>query len=296
MKKNFLSNTPQPIRLHVPDYRRVSVTLVGCGGTGSHIASGLVALQAALADRDIAMDALLIDGDVVEQKNVGRQLFALGDIGKPKAQVIGERLNAAFGCRFGSLNLALTDGYTIPYTDGTLDVVIGAVDNTAARAIIANAVKNANGKLWWLDCGNANHSGQVALGNIAEAKGLRGAVALGMIDRLPAPSLVFPDLVKTPPSNSPRSQRRRTGGEQTRAPSCAELTASGDQSLMVNRVIAAYALELLYAFLVESDPQWCALSFDLRYGGTKPYLLDVPTLAQVTMLKSDQLVAKGKAK
>jgi molybdopterin/thiamine biosynthesis adenylyltransferase len=84
MKKNLLSSAPTPIRLHIPDFRRVAVTLVGCGGTGSHIASGLVALQAALDERDIILDAVLMDPDIVEQKNVGRQLFAFADIGKPK--------------------------------------------------------------------------------------------------------------------------------------------------------------------------------------------------------------------
>lgn len=104
-----------------------------------------------------------------------------------------------------------------------------------------------------------------------------------MTDRLPAPSVVYPDLITTP--------------RKARAPkSCAEATAAGEQSLMVNRVIAAYALELLYAFLVTRDPKWFALNFDLRYGGTTPYLLDVSTLCQVTNLKRDQLVAKGKAK
>jgi PRTRC genetic system ThiF family protein len=280
MKKNFLNSEPL-VRLHVPDFKRVSVTLVGCGGTGSHIASGLVALQAALADQNILLDALMIDGDKVEPKNVGRQLFAIGDIGKPKSVVIADRLNAAFGCRFGSLDLHLEDSYTIPYSKDALDIVIGAVDNVYARQCIAASVAAAHGILWWLDCGNENHSGQVALGNVV-AKAMR-VDALGMTDRLPMPSVVYPDLIKSP--------------RKARAPrSCAEAIASGEQSLMVNRVVAGYACELLHAFLVERDPKWFALAFDLRFGGVKPYALDLATLGEVTGLKRDQLVEKGKKK
>jgi hypothetical protein len=165
----------------------------------------------------------------------------------------------------------------------SLAIVIGAVDNTAARRVIASAVKRANGALWWLDCGNANHSGQVALGNIADAKQMRGAVALGMIDRLPAPSVVYPDLTRKGAQGAKRVPR-----------SCAEATAAGEQSLMVNRVVAAYACQLLAAFLVERDPKWFALEFDLKYGGVHPYALDVPTLADVTGLPCNQLVARGK--
>ena len=281
-KRNLLSSTPAPIRLHIPAFTRVAVTQIGCGGTGSHIASGLVAIADALSERDIPMDVLLIDPDIVEEKNVGRQLFALADIGKPKAQVIAERLNAAFGTRFSALarEVAETDLFG-DFTGLPLRIVIGAVDNPAARSVIAKAVSAAKDKLWWLDCGNENHNGQIALGNITNSQGLRGAVALGMINRLPAPTLVYPDLTKTPRrKRSPRS--------------CAEATAAGEQSLMINRVVAAYACELLAAFLITREVKWFALALDLAWGGTRPYTLDVPTLSEVSGLRSDQLVAKGK--
>ncbi len=283
-KNNLLSSTPTPIRLHIPDFTRVAVTLVGCGGTGSHIASGLVAIADALAERDIRLYATLLDPDVVEERNVGRQLFAQGDVGKFKSHIIADRLNAAFGTRFGALARAVQPEYLFWNADA-LTLVIGAVDNPAARRMIAKAVAESEGHLWWLDCGNENHSGQIALGNIVDVDNLRGAVALGMIDRLPAPALVYPALLKTP-----RQKHTR------RAASCAELTASGEQSLMVNRIVAAWACQLLATFLITREVKWFALALDLAWGGTRAYTLDMPTLVEVTGLKADQLVAKGKAK
>ncbi len=281
--KRLQLREPAPARLHVPDFRRVRLTLVGCGGTGSHLASALVALDLALRERGIACEIVFLDPDVVEEKNVGRQLFALADVGQPKAQVLAERLNAAFGTRIGALARAVTkeegDGATF-VGDGTLSIVIGCVDNAPARVAIARAVQAAEGRLWWLDCGNEHRSGQVALGNCAPARALRGAVALGLIDRLPAPHVVYPDLVRP---------RRRA----TRAPrSCAEAAAAGEQSLMVNRVVAAYAGAMLHDFLVTRTLRYFAVAVDLQFAGTRAYTLDLTTLAEVTGLKVDQLVGR----
>ena len=46
----LLTSTASPVTLRVPDFKRVYITLVGCGGTGSHVASGLVAISGRVAD------------------------------------------------------------------------------------------------------------------------------------------------------------------------------------------------------------------------------------------------------
>src|SRR5512136_2853473 len=99
MANNLLTSTVSPVTLRVPDFKRVYLTLVGCGGTGSHIASGLVSIAQALQERAIPCSMLFIDPDRVEPKNVGRQLFSAGDVGEAKAEVLAGRLNAAFGER-----------------------------------------------------------------------------------------------------------------------------------------------------------------------------------------------------
>jgi len=243
--------------------------LVGCGGTGSHLASGLASIAQTLGDGGQTCSMVFIDPDRVEQKNVGRQLFSQADIGQPKAEVLSNRLNAALGMTIGASIRAIDSSDTFIYpSEQALNIVVGAVDTAAARAIIAQAVKSADGRLWWVDVGNENHSGQVCLGNVCNAKRIKPA--LGLVDCLPAPSLLFPDLVATLKS---KKEKRKPG----RAPSCAELAASGEQSLMVNRVAAAWAASMLHDFLV-GQLQYFAVAFDLNLGGVKSWVLEEETL------------------
>ena len=293
----LLTSTASPVTLRVPDFKRVYITLVGCGGTGSHGASGLVAISQALSERANACSMLFIDPDRVETKNVGRQLFSQADVGEAKAEVLAGRLNAAFGERIMSavrgvdaLDLTPTPSAASPTGEGRNDlhIVIGAVDNAAARAVIADGVKKEQGRLWWLDCGNEDHSGQVCLGNAGAAGAMRNAIALGLVDRLPAPSVVWPDLVKSPsPRPSPKGRGRK-------APSCAELTASGEQRLMVNRMAAAWALSMLHDFVVTRDLRYFAVAFDQAWGGVRTYTIDAPTIAEACGLSVADVAVKAK--
>jgi len=241
--------------LHLPDFSRVALTLVGCGGTGSHIASGLAPIALALHERGIICDLRFVDPDVVERKNVGRQLFAPADLGKPKALALANRLNAAYGLRVESLVEPLS---SIAVRQDAVNVVVGAVDNSKARALIAKIVTASDGRLWWLDAGNERETGQVALGNVPA--GQLGRPQLGMVDRLPMPSAIHPDLVAS---------------RRARNVSCANMP---DQSLMVNRMAAAWALSMLHDFLVTRSLAYFSVSFNLRWGASQAMIIDAETL------------------
>jgi PRTRC genetic system ThiF family protein len=268
------------LSLHLPDFHRVSLTLAGCGGTGSHLASGLAPLALALHERGIACDLRLVDPDLVESRNIGRQLFAPADLGKPKALVLAARLNAAYGLRIEAVQGKLE---TVELNTDALDLVIGAVDNLPARAHIEKLVVESEGKLWWMDCGNERETGQVSLGNVPANK--LGKPQLGLIDRLPMPSVVYPDLVKSP---SPRSRRAGDASNKLPSPtgrragdegSCAIAIASGDQSLVVNRMVAAWALSMLHDFLLMRRLSIFSVAFNLRWGSSSALALDAKTLA-----------------
>lgn len=67
--------------------KKARVLLLGVGGTGSHVAWGLTAAGVGRLH--------LVDPDVVDLTNLTRQLFYTeADIGRPKAEVLTERLHA----------------------------------------------------------------------------------------------------------------------------------------------------------------------------------------------------------
>ncbi len=219
--------------------RDATIVLVGCGGTGGFLAEAVCRL---LLGRTAQL--CLVDPDRVEPHNVARQAFDHADVGRFKAQVLAERL----ACRFGR-----EIGYSVlPYDRGLhaqvfrasasrLNLLIGCVDNAAARRAIATTLDaqpwtggypQPVPSVWWLDCGNGANAGQVLLGNATRPEGLRGAFETdrGICRALPAPSLQRPDLLDAPLEPPP-------------APTldCAEAVVRGDQGPTINQVVAAVA-------------------------------------------------------
>ena len=75
----------------VPPAERVSICLVGCGGTGSFLARDLARLAVHCRETGGPQISLnFLDDDRVEPKNIGRQLFAAADVGKNKAEVLAD--------------------------------------------------------------------------------------------------------------------------------------------------------------------------------------------------------------
>ena len=62
--------------------RPVKIVMLGAGGTGGHIAPHLYRLLYALGQRECRF--LIVDGDLVEKKNLVRQNFIEADLGKTR--------------------------------------------------------------------------------------------------------------------------------------------------------------------------------------------------------------------
>jgi len=75
----------------------------------------------------------------------------------------------------------------------------------------------------------------------------------------------------------------------TRTTRRVELTEAGQQGLMVNRMAAAWACAMLHDFLVARSQAYFALAFELKWGGTRAWAIDAPTLAEVAGLTIAQL-------
>src|SRR5258708_21006124 len=75
--------------------KKVQVTVVGCGGTGSAIAAGLPYLHQAMValGHPRGLDVTLVDGDRISRTNCVRHPFSEREFGLPTAPVLCTRLN-----------------------------------------------------------------------------------------------------------------------------------------------------------------------------------------------------------
>jgi tRNA A37 threonylcarbamoyladenosine dehydratase len=74
------------------------ISIVGVGGTGAQVARIVGRILYDMKQRrQHVPQLLLVDPDLIEAKNVGRQLFSHAQIGIPKAQAVSTMLNLALG-------------------------------------------------------------------------------------------------------------------------------------------------------------------------------------------------------
>jgi PRTRC genetic system ThiF family protein len=227
-----------PIPFLLPPHETVSIVVVGCGGTGSHIAQSAARLAAHCRSiNGPQIQLVLIDGDMVEEKNVGRQLFSAADVGRNKAQVLAARFSTVFGLEIVAIPHML-GGQELGLSNRRdhYGIIVGAVDTGAARRAIEDTFDRTTNLHLWLDCGNHESSGQVVVGRSLQPSHLLGALKLGVCARLPGPPLVYPELLKDAPPR-PRAD-------------CAAAMLDGAQSLMVNQMMAAIAGQYLYDLIV----------------------------------------------
>lgn len=218
-----------------PNLYLKTVTIVGLGGTGSQIARSAARILYDMKVRRMHTPQLvLIDGDTVEMKNVGRQLYTAADVGQSKAHVLMRRFNCSLGLNTVGIAEPLNAEKHFERHSG--GIVIGAVDNHLARQELSR-VRNAV----WIDCGNHHAAGQVCVGNTDDRE-----LMLRHLDRkegkypyLPNAALVFPQLLEPePPAPQP-----------VQPLSCAELVEEGSQHLLINDWVAVVAAQYLYKLL-----------------------------------------------
>lgn len=213
---------------------QVKILLVGAGGTGSRILEKLVCLHRALIAKDHpgGLHVTVVDPDTVSPANIGRQAFYPGDVGCYKADVVVNRANMALGNACWVSVPAKLD--TQSRLEG-FDLVIGAVDNRAARLGILRGLENClGGARYWLDTGNRANDGQVVLGQVPSRKRVTDDVA-----RLPHIGELYPQLI------DPAAE------EGDDLPSCSLAEALDKQSLFINTAVSDFAMNLLWMLFTQ---------------------------------------------
>src|SRR5438093_4377071 len=202
--------------------RTVRVLVIGCGGSGSAIASGLPYLHQAMlvAGHPGGLHVTIMDGDVISPTNCVRQPFCATEVGLAKAVVMVSRLNLFWGLNWTAMAEHLTS--TTDVSD--FDIVLGCVDTRAARQLIQDRVIGWRSRVaYWLDLGNSADTGQFVLGQPLNGRNRRSAVRLRT-----APEL-FPEIV-------------HPSWDDDGTPSCSALEALERQHPFVNQVLAYHAL------------------------------------------------------
>ncbi len=236
--------------------RPLSVVLAGCGGNGSQMLTGLARLDHAL--RALGRPGLqvhAVDPDAVSPANVARQMFAPGDVGRNKAEVLINRLNIFFGLRWTA------EPAEFRRMHGSTHILISCVDTRAARRTINTSIGARVGfsgratPTYWLDLGNRAEDGQVILGQPASTKRWRANK-----DRLPTVVELLPEIVKP--------------GREDNTPSCSLAEALEKQHLFVNQAVTTAALQILWQLLRTGAIDWHGAFVNLSTGRTTPLPVD----------------------
>jgi len=245
-----------PVVLSLTGYHPVKdILVVGCGGTGAYVVSYLSRLLSVInkefkLNRHEEIKLYLADGDIVEEKNLIRQHFIAQDIGRNKAEVLGERYSGAFGIQIGVIKKDLekiSDFKFLRIYPHRSIIIVGCVDNNASRKVIHewfiqngyNYNENYSSK-FWIDSGNEERNGQVVCGYRTGLSGLNSnniKPKIQMTSRsgyfsLPCVTEIYPNILKN--IDQFNSQI-----------SCAERSASAPQNMQTNITAANIIMNYL---------------------------------------------------
>lgn len=226
---------------------RVTVDLIGLGGTGSQMLTNLARIDRSLVSLGHpGLHVRAWDYDTIEQPNIGRQLFSPADLGLPKAVVLVERINRFYGTSWESV----VEKYGVNHTWS--NILVTCVDTVKVRLKLAERL----GKLkiptdpyevpyYWLDMGNLQSTGQVVLGTIVTSSPVKGTrkKLKNVVQLMPAIKKV---------------------DDAEQGPSCSLAEALEKQDLFINPAMALYGANLLWKLFKngEIEHQGCYVNLE----------------------------------
>lgn len=217
-----------------------NICCVGCGGTGTYFIKELVRFMSGYINSRCKICLSIVDGDLVEEKNLERQCFIEEDIGKHKAVVMSSVAKATFGLQhiyafpffidtLSQLESVYNDMHKVHgehyfYNTHIIDILIGAVDNHRARQVMEKYFSNQRSLIYY-DAANEYSNGEVVFG----CK-LKGSI-LGQ-----SRAFYFPEVLKS---------REKRASEK----SCGAVNRSNPQHMLTNMMAANLLLGKLLPML-----------------------------------------------
>lgn len=236
--------------------RQVSIILVGCGGNGSQMLTGLARLNHALvALGHPGLQVTVYDDDIVSEANIGRQLFSRADVGQSKSAVLTSRINHFFGTTWKSEPIRFNGGQHT-------SLLLLCVDSVAARRKIYQKTKTQAHHWYVMDVGNRAADGQAVYGEWTGDCQLPDHPSPGHVP-LPDPYRLLPELIDiTAPEDD--------------TPSCGLAEALERQELFINQAVVTPALAILWEFFRYGQLTWHGAFINLRTGSSRPLLVKEP--------------------
>ena len=225
-----------------------NIVIVGNGGIGSNLGVPLVKLVTYLQNNRTIKGSVIIkvvDGDVVERKNVIRQAFINNEAGQKKSSVTAEYLQAvalemgAEKVKVESHPYYLKDD-NIANLIRTNDIVLVGVDNYITRRIIEDRMKKLSTVLVIVG-GNEYDDGDVNVIHKENGKFLTPLYTEKHPEVLVKD--LFPDQV-----------------------SCEAGAVSAPQLILANMTVANFMLEAVHSYLTTKKVEWHEKMFDLKTG------------------------------
>lgn len=149
------------------DYKNLYpfIVQVGVGGTGGYLAQHIAQL---LGTSGKKASYVIADPDVIEEKNLRNQMFLKSEVGLKKADVIARRYSAAYGIDIGVYSDSYVESpkqlkslFSMEYMTYEsysthklfLPIIVGCVDNHYTRHVIYDLFREMKTGIW-IDVGN----------------------------------------------------------------------------------------------------------------------------------------------
>lgn len=212
----------------------ITVCLIGAGGTGSQVLTGLARMSHSLQQLGHAgFQVSLWDADIITDANRGRQLFAESEVGLSKAAALIARTNRFFGTMWKTVSKPFS-----AETNERAAIYISCVDSAVARFGIAEVLSRLDTRTshsdtprYWMDFGNSRDTGQVILSTIADIEQPASEKFI-TVASLPQVTDEFAELLMQ--------------GNDDDTPSCSLAESLEKQDLYINSVLAQLGCSLLW--------------------------------------------------
>ena len=239
---------------------RITVNVIGAGGTGSHMLTNLAMINEALKRLDRQqLHVSVFDPDNVSETNIGRQAFSPADVGGNKAKILVNRINRFYGLAW--------EAYAEHYPDNdilqsysanhyTANVTFLCVDNVSTRQKSIQFLKdiaydslftNYAKPYYVIDIGNGRDFGQVILSTIARTDQPHSIRKVNRIVTIAG--INYDD---------------ETFDFDDDAPSCSTMEALTKQDLFVNKILADIAGNMFWQLMFRYSIDYSAVFVNLE--------------------------------